>query len=277
MPADDHVHSEWSWDTAVGSMTATCARAIELGLPSVAFTEHADFEPLHVPDGVHLPDEWQHLIADGVLTPPPLDVLRYLACVQECRERFPGLRILSGVELSEPHWHRESTDGLLGVGRFDRILASVHSGVVYDGSARTEIGVLFTQQSPANIVRDYLAELLRMVEGYPDFQVLAHIDYPVRYWPENGPSFDPSDFEAEYRAVLVALAAAGKVLEVNTRVPLHIEVVRWWREEGGESITFASDAHRPEDLARGFASAVDVAEAAGFRPGRDPWDLWHRA
>ena len=43
LPADGHVHSEWSWDAPNGSMERTCARAVDLGLPAVAFTEHADF------------------------------------------------------------------------------------------------------------------------------------------------------------------------------------------------------------------------------------------
>jgi hypothetical protein len=30
-------------------------------------------------------------------------------------------------------------------------------------------------------------------------------------------------------------------------------------------------------VARGFAAAADVARAQGFRPGRDPHDLWRRA
>ena len=42
LPADSHVHSEWSWDAARGSMAGACARAVELGLPAVAFTDHAD-------------------------------------------------------------------------------------------------------------------------------------------------------------------------------------------------------------------------------------------
>jgi histidinol-phosphatase (PHP family) len=275
LPADDHVHSEWSWDTASGSMAATCARAVQFGLPSVAFTEHADFLAWSVPVDVQLPAEWRHLVAHGFLTPPPLDVEGYSACVQQCRERYPQLRILSGVELSEPHWNAAETDALLRRGVFDRVLASVHSASLDDGSV-TEFGALYAGQSPGQVIRDYLGEALRMVEGYQGFEVLAHIDYPVRYWPDNAPAFDPWDFRDEFWAVLAALAAAGKVLEVNTRVPLHIEVVRWWREAGGESITFASDAHEPADLARGFADAVHVAEAAGFRPAREPWDQWRR-
>ena len=43
LPPDGHVHTEWSWDAAAGSMERSCARAVDLGLPSIAFTEHADF------------------------------------------------------------------------------------------------------------------------------------------------------------------------------------------------------------------------------------------
>jgi hypothetical protein len=43
LPADDHVHSEWSWDASLGAMDATCARAVEMGVPAIAFTEQADF------------------------------------------------------------------------------------------------------------------------------------------------------------------------------------------------------------------------------------------
>ena len=43
-PADNHVHSQWSHDTGPrASMAAACARAVRLGLPAVAFTEHLDF------------------------------------------------------------------------------------------------------------------------------------------------------------------------------------------------------------------------------------------
>lgn len=33
-PADGHVHCEWSWDAPLGSMTRSCVRAVELGLPA---------------------------------------------------------------------------------------------------------------------------------------------------------------------------------------------------------------------------------------------------
>jgi histidinol-phosphatase (PHP family) len=42
LPPDNHVHTEWSWDAVAGSMKRSCAEAVRLGLPSIAFTEHVD-------------------------------------------------------------------------------------------------------------------------------------------------------------------------------------------------------------------------------------------
>jgi histidinol-phosphatase (PHP family) len=64
---------------------------------------------------------------------------------------------------------------------------------------------------------------------------------------------------------------------VNTRIPLHSSVLRWWRDEGGQEITFGSDAHDPMSIAAGFADASAMAEAHGFRAGPTPFDPWVRA
>ena len=275
LPPDNHVHSEWSWDALAGSMDRTCRRAVELGLPAVAFTEHADFVPWTLTPGAEVPPEWQRLVTDGVLTPPPVDVHGYLQCVEHCRDRYPGLRIVSGVELSEPHWYPAQAAELLESDRFERVLASVHSAPTADGFGFTEVSDRYDDQAPGDVVRAYLAETERLIEQFPRFEILAHIDYPVRYWPPGAKQpYDPHDFEEEYRHVLRLLAAAGKALEVNTRVPLHPEVLAWWRQEGGRTITFASDAHDPDALARGFREAASFAEAVGFSAGADPLDFW---
>jgi histidinol-phosphatase (PHP family) len=98
-------------------MAATCRRALEIGLPAVAFTEHADF----VPD-VHA----------GLR---PLDPVSYLSEVERCRTIFPELRILSGVELGEPHRFAHEASAILRAGEFDRVLGSVHC-VVWEGRLR---------------------------------------------------------------------------------------------------------------------------------------------
>lgn len=272
LPADGHVHSEWSWDALNGSMERTCARAVEIGLPALAFTEHVDLTSWIVAAG-DFADAMQHLIApDGLLTPPKFDVDGYLESVQRCRDKFPELRLLTGVEFGQPHWHGAVAAEFIAAGQFERVLGSLHMLPI--GEQYFEPVELYKRRRPADVLRDYLTEIPRLVTGSDAFAVLAHIDYAVRYWP--GP-FDPRDFEDEFRYALGALADSGRALEVNTALPLDPAILQWWRDEGGEAITFGSDAHQPLVLARGFTEATAVVEAAGFRPGRHPYDYWTRS
>ncbi len=265
LPADSHVHSEWSWDTEVGDMERTCARAIQIGLPAVAFTEHLDHTVWQTDNG-----PWaKHADPDGVLTPAAFDAAGYLAAIERCRDRFPALRILSGVEMGEPHWHAAACARVLGAGKFDRVLGSLHSLPYRDGVG--DPYDVMRHRDPAEVLREYLAGVIELVTTSDLFEVLAHIDYPVRSWPGR---FDPTAFEGEFRAALRATAQAGRALEVNTRLPLHDLILTWWREEGGDAITFGSDAHRPEAVGHGFADAARMAEAHGFRPGRFPYEFW---
>ena len=257
-------------------MERTCARAAEIGLDCIAFTEHADFTPWTLLAG-RLPDGFRAEVApDGVVVPPDFDVDGYLECLQRCRDRYPGLRIRSGVELSEPHWHARRTAQVLDLGGFDRVLGSVHSLPAGHGRC-LEISDCYRERAAAEVIREYLAEVTRMVTGSDAFAVLAHIDYPVRYWPAGAGPYDPCAFEQEYREVLRALAGTSRALEVNTTIPLHPQIVRWWHQAGGDAVTFASDAHDPDFLAHDFADAAAMVLAHGFRPGRDPHDRWMRA
>jgi histidinol-phosphatase (PHP family) len=276
LPLDGHVHTEWSWDTVAGSMEQTCARAEELGLTSIAFTEHADFTRWMIAPEVRahlrrMNADW--VGPDGRFDPPPLDVPAYLECVQRCRVRFPGLRILTGMELGEPHWHGDEVRSLLSQGSFDRLIGSVHS-LALDGPWMVDH--LFGRLGPGDLMRAYLSEALRMIDSPAPFEVLAHIDYPVRHWPAHAGRFDTAIFEDEYRAVLRALARSGRMLEVNTVVPLPAVIIRWWHEAGGDGLTFGSDAHEPATIARDFACAAARAEAVGFHPGRHRHDVWRR-
>jgi histidinol-phosphatase (PHP family) len=74
----------------------------------------------------------------------------------------------------------------------------------------------------------------------------------------------PAAFEDEFRHALRLTAQSGRALEVNTRLPLHPSVLTWWHEEGGDAITFGSDAHLPDLVGHGFREAAQLAEAHGF-------------
>jgi histidinol-phosphatase (PHP family) len=277
LPPDSHAHSQFSWDAHfVGDMERACAEAVRIGLPSIAFTEHADFSPAELDTTDPVPEQWAPFIEGTTLQPPPIDLTGYHESIERCRERFPELRILTGVELSEPHWHPDATADLLGRGRFQRVLASMHAVSRRDEPYLDSWPGMRFATDPVEVVRGYLREALRLVEEFDDFEVLTHVDYPLRYQSPDQKPVDVGDLEDEYRELLRALARAGKVMEFNTRIPLDRRVIGWWREEGGGAVSFASDAHIPDKVAWGFKEAAAVARAAGFRPDDDPLGFWVR-
>ena len=105
-----------------------------------------------------------------------------------------------------------------------------------------------------------------MVDGSQAFSTFAHIDYPVRSWPQDAKPFDPRDFQEELRHALQSLAEGERALEINTRLPLAPVIVRWWREAGGRRVTFGSDAHQARAVGDGLTAAAQVALARSYEP-----------
>ena len=131
LPTDNHVHSEWSWDAQNGSIERSCEQAREIGLPSIAFTEQVDHTIWTASIAGLATVPYEHPVAiladaEGQVTPPAFDATGYLLSIERCRVRFPELRILSGLELGEPHWHRDAVQQVLSLGGFDRVLGSLH-------------------------------------------------------------------------------------------------------------------------------------------------------
>lgn len=256
-------------------MRQACERATRIGLPALVFTEHLDLddvwraEPQDFPQSCH-----PHINDDGYLRPPLLDLDGFLADVESCRERYPGLRILSGVEFGQPHLFEQRARQLLDLTRLDRVNGSLHT--LACGQDRAEPVTLFRLWPPEDVVWSYLREVPRMVAGSDAFEVFTHLDYPARSWPtaDAGP-FDPTRFEEGFRDALRAIAASGRALEMNTR-RLSSWLPQWWREEGGRAVSFGSDAHVPDKVADGFPEAAAMLEYFGFRPGSRPEDFWTR-
>jgi histidinol-phosphatase (PHP family) len=142
--------------------------------------------------------------------------------------------------------------------------------------AHVEVDQAYEQRSPIDVVRAYLIEVTTLAASDQPFTVLAHLNYPLRFWPATAPMPSPEELEDEHRAALEALAASGRALEMNTNLPLAPSILQWWREAGGEAISFGSDTHEPDRLAWEFHDTAAMVAAHGFRPGSVPYELWGR-
>ena len=105
-------------------MRRACERAVALGLPAIAFTEHLDFTVWDPDDRGDRPRAWSTGTRPSSCR---IDVEGYFAELAEVRDRFPELRIWSGVETGEPHLFAASVAAYLRDSPVDRVLGSLHS------------------------------------------------------------------------------------------------------------------------------------------------------
>ena len=90
---------------------------------------------------------------------------------------------------------------------------------------------------------------------------------------KRGKDYSYRAFADEIDTILKELIQYDIALEINTggyKAGLGVpnptpDVIRRYRELGGEKITFGADAHKPEHIAFHFADAAAIAQEAGFR------------
>jgi histidinol-phosphatase (PHP family) len=247
-PPDYHIHTGFSIDSETG-MAAVCEAAIARGLEEIAFTDHADFGPADSPD-YFCPDE-------------------YLAAIERCRARYGDrLTICAGVEMGEPHIFVQEAKAVLSAGDFDLVLGSAH----YADGLQVAWEARFFEQPLRQAYEAYFRQVVGLAaEG--DFDVLGHLDLVKRDALKFGKVYDgPGPYADMIRAALRSVVERGKGIEINTS-PLRrgqpepcpsLEVLRWYRELGGEILTIGSDAHTPADVGSYLDVAVDMARSVGF-------------
>lgn len=252
---DYHLHTRHSMDSRQ-TMEALCQAALLQGLREICVTDH--YEPHHPLTSFNLPPQREALLAD----------------LEEARLRFPSLSIRLGMEIGDhPQWHEEII-GWLDEWPLDYRLLSLH---LVEG-----LDPYFSEyferygQDRATAYDAYARALLRSLKSWKpeEYDAFAHIGYVSKKAPFPGPqrSFRWSDAPDTLDELLRLLAQQGKALEVNTSgyafsdQPLPgPDILRRFRELGGEFIVFGSDAHVPERVGQFFDRALALVLACGFR------------
>lgn len=247
---DLHMHSTHSHDGS-NSIAELCEQAIALGLTHIAVTDHVEW----LPDGSH--------------QRPDFD--RYFDEIRSCRQRYApqGLTLLSGLELGNPHEHRSEVEALLASYAFDVIIGSMH----WLNGQNIHYSSIFTGRNPYDVYALYF-DAIAQVAASVDCGIIAHFDRI--FWPGSA-RFGPPQIErieTSVRHAMRALSRHGCVLELNTRFLMHepnwndslLQVLRWYREEGGEFVAVNSDAHRVAELGRHRHIGESLVAAAGCTP-----------
>jgi histidinol-phosphatase (PHP family) len=152
---------------------------------------------------------------------------------------------------------------------FDFILGSLHNLAGMEDFYFLN----YDDQNVNELLSRYFDEMLEMVR-WNGFDSLAHLTYPYRYIVgDHGiPAQLYPDYGERVDEILRLLAQNHKALELNTsglRQKLGqtlppIEVLRRFRQMGGEYVTIGSDAHRWGDIGSGVETGLALLSQAGF-------------
>ena len=259
--ADMHMHTWFSTDSEA------CPRdmadeAVRKGLKTICFTDHFDKDDL----------EWGE---EGIF-----DVDAYFVEMQKLQEEYAGkLNIRIGIELGLRTYLKDYYEELTKKYPFDFVIGSVHN-VPYKKDAEGNIlytdpaaEKLFTDRTDKEAYRLMMETTLENVRTSDCFQTLGHLDYVVRYGKSREKDYSYTDYADIIDEILKLLIEKEKGLEVNSAglkygLPFahpHPDVLKRYRELGGEIITIGADAHKPEHIAYDFAKAEEILKSCGFK------------
>ena len=257
MLADYHIHTELC-QHAEGKASAFRARAVELGLPEICFTDHVPNPDGYDPVNRMRLDQfplYRTMVADLARTSQPV--------------------VLFGIEADYYNGCERFLQDWLPRQEFDLVIGSVHyiDNWGFDNPDERHVwdsvDVTNTWAAYFNLIGK-LADSRLTDSRLADSRladVVGHLDLPKKF------GYRPSDRDLKEMAqpALDRVAAAGMAIEINSsglRRPVHeiypSALLLSLAKARDIPICFGSDAHRPEEVGWQFDASLALARSAGY-------------
>lgn len=253
--ADYHMHSLHSGDSQA-PMEQMIQSAISKGLTHICFTEHMDFD---FPVSEFAPEGHFEVNTDS-----------YLYDLVTLKNKYASqIQVNFGIELGlQPHLARQLAVYAKSFD-FDFIIGSSHIVNKTD----PYLSSYYEGRSEEEAYREYFSSIIENLRKISNFDVYGHLDYVVRYGPNRDTNYSYDKYKDIYDELLTLLLEKEKGIELNTSAlrsglrDMHpcMDVLRRYRELGGEIITIGSDAHKPEHVGSDLQRAAEVLTECGFK------------
>lgn len=249
---DYHVHTSFSCD-GKASPEAQLERAVELGIKRICFTDHED---------IGFPPKHGYVFS--------VDTEEYFSKLGDLKREYADrIELNIGIEIGLQVAYFDEINAFALSKLFDFIIGSTHLVDCEDPC----LSDYFDRQSEDEAIVTYLKEVLRNVKTFDNFDVVGHIDYIVRYTKSKGEKYDPHRYFDIIDEILKTAISKGKGIECNTsrigngylHCNPHEDIIKRYKELGGEIITLGSDSHLPKTLGHGFEKAGAILKNAGFK------------
>ena len=262
MLTDYHVHTAYS-DDSTYPMEDVVKDAIRLNLEEIAFTDHVDY-------GVK-PDRNSNEMPPRFYNGLPIvnvDYPAYFAEIAQLKAKYGHkIRIVAGLEFGVQVHTVKRYEKLFLQWPLEFVILSIHQ--VEDKEFWNQEFQLGRTQKEFQL-RQY-QELLDVVRLYKNYSVIGHIDSIKRY--DQNSEFPLEQYRDILEEVFKVVIAEGKGIEVNTSSERYglpdfqpsTDILRLYRECGGEIVTVGSDSHKPKHLASYIKVARDHLRDLGFK------------
>lgn len=253
--SDCHMHTSFSTDSDTPPREMI-EGAIAKGMESICITDHMDGEyPFYEDFGKEA----------FVLEPE-----EYFKTLSGLREEYGDkIRFRIGIEIGLQPQLGEFYKELTGKYPFDFVIGSTHLVKGKDPYYKEE----FSGVSDTELYRSYFETMLENLETNTDFDVLGHLDYVVRYGKQREKEYSYQKYAELIDEILKKAIHLGKGIELNTAgfkygLPFcnpHPDIIKRYRELGGEIITVGADGHKPEHIGYAYEKVNDILKECGFK------------
>ena len=118
----------------------------------------------------------------------------------------------------------------------------------------------------------YYEAITDCIKTCDNFDVYGHLDYIVRYAPDQDNDYNWRDYYDYFDTILRLLIDNGKGIEINTAGLKYglknpnpcLDIVKMYHSLGGEIITTGSDAHKACHIAYSYEIITDMLKNTGF-------------
>lgn len=248
---DHHMHSYYSHDSNQ-EPREVIEEAIKKGIKYISFTDHYDRDYIY--------GRPEYMLKQ-------LDLEKCISHIFDLQKEYEkdiyvGVGIETGYcKQSQYDYKKLDIDS-----RIDVVINSIHTIYGYDCYFQS----YFDTTNKKTAYNDYLDCVIDSVDANYDYQIIGHIGYITRKAPYEDKTMTITDYREKLEKVFKRIIEKEKTIEINTNIVGEqkylptFDMLKLYKDLGGEYITFSSDAHNVSRLHDKFDLAMDVLKKIGF-------------
>lgn len=252
---DQHMHCQHSHDSNVAPEKMILG-SIQKGLKYIAFTDHYDLD--------------MQFVKNPKSPLIPLDYENHIKEISALKEKYKEqIYVAVGLEVG---YCPQSSDLYLHINKDNRLDAIINSIHLVQGQDCYYKDYFKFFKTKHNSYLQYFKAVLESLNASFDYDIVGHLGYVARKAPYKNALFSYDDFKEVLDDILITVIEKDKTIEINTHAHLYnlqflptMEILKRYKDLGGQNITYSSDAHYVARIAEKRDMAFEILTSLGYK------------